>query len=70
MQPFPACNLDGVFAADGIDLALQVADTRFAGIIPHNLARRNPVSTEPQSVLSGKTIKEMAAGMENEQQAA
>ncbi len=30
-------------------------------------ARRNPVSTEPQSVLSGKTIKEMAAARQNRQ---
>ena len=29
-------------------------------------ARRNPVSSEPHSVLSGKTIKEMAKATENE----
>jgi len=33
-------------------------------------ARRNPVSTEPQSVLSGKTIEEMAAAMDDNQQKA
>jgi DNA ligase D-like protein (predicted 3'-phosphoesterase) len=31
------------------------------------LARRNPVSSEPHSVVSGKTIKEMAKATENEQ---
>jgi hypothetical protein len=25
-------------------------------------ARRNPVSTEPESVLSGRTVEEVAAG--------
>jgi DNA ligase D-like protein (predicted 3'-phosphoesterase) len=34
----------------------------------HADARRNPVSTEPKSVLSGKTIKEMAQSTEKERQ--
>jgi DNA ligase D-like protein (predicted 3'-phosphoesterase) len=34
----------------------------------HADARRNPVSTDPQSVLSGKTIKEMAEAMEKAQE--
>jgi hypothetical protein len=33
----------------------------------HADARRNPVSSEPKSVLSGKTIKEMAEAMDAEQ---
>jgi len=33
----------------------------------HADARRNPVSTEPKSVLSGKTIREMAETMEEDE---